>query len=218
MTLIRGEGATAHAAPAPNLFNDRRMIQKGEKGMTKVVKPGSTALYPLPAVLVTCGVERPNVITLAWVGTFCSDPPSVGIGVRPERFSHGLIVETGEFVVNLPRSDQVDVVDYCGHVSGRTVDKWAACGLTAALASKVKTPLIAECPIALECRVTHHLSLGTHSLFIGEVVSVQADEAVLSEHGAVDYRKAGLLAYSAGHYWSLGELLGRYGDWRSAFA
>lgn len=185
--------------------------------MSKAVKPGSTALYPLPAVLVTCGVDRPNIITLAWVGTLCSDPPSVGIGVRQERFSHGLIVESGEFAVNLPRADQVDVVDYCGQVSGRTVDKWAACCLTPAPARKIRTPLIAECPIALECRVTHRLSLGTHDLFVGEVLSVQADEELLSQHGAVDYGKAGLLAYSAGTYWSLGEALGRFGDWRRAF-
>ena len=92
----------------------------------KVIKPGSTVLYPLPAVLVSCGVARPNIVTLAWVGTVCSDPPAVGIALRRERHSHSLILESGEFVVNLPRSEQVSVVDYCGQVSGRKVDKWAA--------------------------------------------------------------------------------------------
>jgi flavin reductase (DIM6/NTAB) family NADH-FMN oxidoreductase RutF len=180
----------------------------------KVVKPGSTALYPVPAVLVSCGVERPNIITLAWVGTVCSKPPAVGIGVRPERASHALIVETGEFVVNLPRADQVAVVDYCGQVSGRDVDKWAACSLTPAPASEVRTPLIAECPVALECRVTHHLALGAHDLFIGEVLAVQVDEAVLNERGQVDYKQAQPLAYVGGHYFRLDELLGSFGDWK----
>ena len=108
----------------------------------KVTKPGSTILYPVPAVLVSCGTEKPNIITLAWVGTLCSDPPAVGIGVRAERYSHGLIAEGGEFVVNLPRADQVDIVDYCGHVSGRDVDKWAQCGLTPFPASQETTALL----------------------------------------------------------------------------
>jgi len=180
----------------------------------RVVKPGSTALFPVPAVLVTCGVERPNIITLAWVGTLCSDPPAVGIGVRLERFSHGLIAQTGEFVVNLPRADQVEMVDYCGQVSGRDVDKWAACGLTPVPASKVRTPLIAECPIALECRVSHRLTLGVHELFVGEVLAVQAEAGVLDAHGRVDYGRADLLTYVGGDYYRLGEVLGRFGDWR----
>jgi flavin reductase (DIM6/NTAB) family NADH-FMN oxidoreductase RutF len=183
----------------------------------KVIKPGSTALYPVPAVLVSCGVERPNIITLAWVGTLCSSPPAVGIGVRPERFSHGLIAEAGEFVVNLPRAGQVDVVDYCGQVSGRDVDKWAACGLTAAPASKISTPLIAECPVALECRVTHQITLGVHDLFVGEILAVQADEQILTAQGHLDYEQAQPLAYGGGYYWRVAERLGRFGDWRQAF-
>ena len=180
----------------------------------KVRKPGSTALYPVPAVMVSCGLERPNIITLAWVGTMCSDPPSIGISVRPERFSHGLLVEAGEFVVNLPRADQVSIVDYCGQVSGRDVDKWVACGLTAAPASKVRVPLIAECPVALECRVSHRLSLGVHDLFVGEVLAVQVDEAALNAQGQLDYERAQMLAYASGYYYRLGERLGRFGDWR----
>lgn len=183
----------------------------------KVIKPGSTALYPVPAVLVSCGVERPNIITLAWVGTLCSSPPAIGIGVRPERFSHGLIAEAGEFVANLPRADQVDVVDYCGHVSGRDVDKWAACSLTPTPASKISTPLIAECPVALECRVTHQITLGVHDLFVGEILAVQADEKVLTAQGHLDYEQAQPLAFVGGYYWRVGELLGRFGDWRRTF-
>ena len=180
----------------------------------KVIKPGSTALFPVPAVLVSCGVEKPNIITLAWVGTLCSDPPSLGIGVRPERFSYHLIEETGEFVVNIPSAHQVDIVDYCGQVSGRDVDKWAACDLTPAPAHKIRTPLIAECPVALECRVTQQLTVGVHDLFIGEIVAVQVDEAILNERGHIDYEKAQPLAYAGGYYWQMGELLGRFGDWR----
>jgi len=180
----------------------------------KVIKPGSTVLYPVPAVLVSCGIEQPNIITLAWAGTVCSDPPAVGIGVRPERFSHHLIEEAGEFVVNLPRADQVHIVDHCGQVSGRDVDKWAACGLTPAQARKTRTPLIAECPVALECRVAHRLTLGTHDLFIGEILAVQVDEAVLTAQGKIDHQKAQPLAYGGGYYWRVSELLGRFGDWR----
>ena len=180
----------------------------------KAIKPGSTALFPVPAVLVSCGIEKTNIITLAWVGTLCSDPPALGIGVRPERFSHHLIEEAGEFVVNIPRADQVSVVDYCGQVSGRDVDKWTACGLTPAPAHKISTPLIAEFPVALECRVTQRLTLGVHDLFIGEIVAVQADEAVLTDRGHIDYEKAQSLCFAGGYYWRMGELLGRFGDWR----
>ena len=183
----------------------------------KVIKPGSTALYPVPAVLVSCGVEQPNIITLAWVGTVCSDPPAVSIGVRPERFSHHLIEQAGEFVVNLPRADQVGIVDFCGQVSGRNVDKWAACGLTPAPASQTRTPLIAECPVALECRVTHHLELGAHDLFVGQVLAVQVDEAMQTAQGHIDYEKVQPLAYAGGYYWQICGLLGRYGDWRKGY-
>jgi flavin reductase (DIM6/NTAB) family NADH-FMN oxidoreductase RutF len=106
------------------------------------------------------------------------------------------------------------VVDYCGQVSGRDVDKWAACGLTEAKASKIQTPLISECPVALECRTTQQLTLGVHDLFIGEILAVQVDEAVLSDQGKLDYELAQPLAYAGGYYYKLGEQLGRFGDWR----
>ncbi len=180
----------------------------------KIVKSASTALYPVPAVLVSCGWDQPNLITLAWVGTVCSDPPAVGIGVRPSRFSHGLIASTGEFVVNLPRAEQVSIVDYCGQVSGRDIDKWAACQLTPMPASTVQVPLVAECPVALECRVIQRLPLGAHDLFVGEILAVQVDQQVLDDRGRVDYGRARPLAYLGGYYWGLGEVIGRYGDWR----
>lgn len=179
----------------------------------KAIQPGSMALFPVPAVLVSCGVERPNIITLALVGTLCSDPPALGIGVRPERFSHQLIEKAGEFVVNIPRADQVGVVDYCGQVSGRDVDKWTACGLTPTPAHEISTPLIAECPVALECRVTQQLTLGAHDLFIGEIVAVQADEEVLTSKGQINYEMIRFLCFAGEYYWRMGALLGRFGDW-----
>ena len=180
----------------------------------KVVKAGSIALNPVPVVLVSCGLEKPNLITLAWVGVACSQPPVITIAVRPERWSHTLILEAGEFVVNLPRVDQFKAVDYCGHVSGRDVDKWAACGFTPAPAKKIRTPLVAECPVAMECRTLQRLPLGTHDLFVAEVLAVQADEAVLDDRGVVDYERAELIAYANAQYYRLGERLGQFGDGR----
>jgi len=180
--------------------------------MAKVTRKPTTALYPIPAVMVSCGIgERANIITLAWVGTLCSEPPLVGIGVRPSRHSHGLIEETGEFVVNLPAAEQARWVDYCGVVSGRDEDKWAACGFTRAAATKVQTPVIAECPVNIECRLQQTLSLGSHDLFIGEVAAIQIDEDVLDEKGRLDFAKAAPFAYLGGEYRQIGELLGRFG-------
>jgi flavin reductase (DIM6/NTAB) family NADH-FMN oxidoreductase RutF len=180
--------------------------------MAKVTKKPGTVLYPIPAVLVSCGTgERANIITLAWVGTLCSEPPLVGIGVRPGRHSHGLIEEVGEFVVNLPSVEQVRWVDTCGVVSGRDEDKWAACGFTPMPASRVQVPLIAECPVSIECRLHQTLSLGSHDLFIGEVVAVQVDEAVLDGRGHLDVAKASPFAYLNGEYRRVGERLGTFG-------
>jgi flavin reductase (DIM6/NTAB) family NADH-FMN oxidoreductase RutF len=180
--------------------------------MAKVTRKPGTVLYPVPAVMVSCGAgERANIITLAWVGTLCSEPPLVGIGVRPSRYSHGLIQQVGEFVVNLPAASQARWVDYCGMVSGRDEDKWAACGLTRVPATEVQVPLIAECPVNIECRVQQVLSLGSHDLFIGQVVAVQMDEAVLDGRGRLDLAKAKPFAYLNGEYRQVGELLGTFG-------
>ena len=180
--------------------------------MGKVVKKASTLLYPVPAVLVSCGTgERANIITLAWVGVLCSDPPLLGIGVRPSRYSHGLLQEYGEFVVNLPRTDQAERVDYCGMVSGRNVDKWAACGFTRGEPSRVQTPIISECPVNVECRVQRVLSLGSHDLFVGEVLAVQMDEVVLDSDGALDMGLAEPLAFGNREYRRVGERIGTFG-------
>jgi len=178
----------------------------------KVARKPTTILYPVPAVLVSCGSgERANIITLAWVGTLCSEPPLVGISVRPSRYSHGLIEEEGEFVVNLPSAEQVRWVDYCGVVSGRDEDKWAACGFAPAPATEVQAPIIAECPVNIECRVRQTLSLGSHDLFISEVVAVQVDEAVLDAKGHLDFARARPFAFLNGEYRQVGELLCKIG-------
>jgi flavin reductase (DIM6/NTAB) family NADH-FMN oxidoreductase RutF len=189
--------------------------------MSKVVKKPFIALRPVPVVLVSCGPgkrdagghnEPANIITIAWTGILCSNPPQVGIGVRPDRHSHGLIQETGEFVINIPGERLLDEMEYCGFVSGREVDKFEAQGLTPAPGSAVQTPIIAECPINIECRVSHSLSLGSHDLFIGEIVAVQLSEEVLDERGRVDNEKLKPILFTGNEYWGLGSLLGRYGS------
>jgi flavin reductase (DIM6/NTAB) family NADH-FMN oxidoreductase RutF len=180
--------------------------------MAKITLKPSTYLYPVPAAMVTCGPqERPNIITLAWVGTVCSNPPMVGISIRPSRYSHELITQHGEFAVNLPTAQQVQLVDHCGTVSGRALDKFSEAGLSPLPASAIGTVIIAECPLNLECKVRQVLSLGSHDLFLGEIVAVQADEAIVTEGGKVDLTEAMPLAFGAAAYWRLGERLGSYG-------
>lgn len=180
--------------------------------MTKKLLKGSTPLAPIPSALITCASPdgKANIITLAWVGVACSQPPMVTIAVRPNRHSHAMIKDSGEFVVNIPRAEMVAAADYCGVKSGRDVDKFSETGLTPLPAAKVKAPLIAECPVSLECVVRQTLELGSHDLFIGEVLAVQADEAVLNDE-RIDPAKYGPLAFVNGSYWSLGEPLGPQG-------
>jgi flavin reductase (DIM6/NTAB) family NADH-FMN oxidoreductase RutF len=181
----------------------------------KVVKKPFVALRPVPVVLVSCGHgEQANIITIAWTGILCSDPPQVGIGVQPARHSHGLIQEAGEFVVNVPGEGLLDEVEYCGFVSGRDADKFASRGLTPVPGSANQTPLIAECPINLECKLVHTLPLGSHDLFVGEVVAVQLSEEVLDERGRVDNERLKPILFTGDAYWGLGSLLGRYGSRR----
>jgi len=178
----------------------------------KIERAPATVLAPVPAVLVTvAGGDKGNIITIAWVGTVCSTPPMVSISVRPSRYSHELLCENREFVVNMPRASQVEPVDYCGVVSGRDVDKWQATGFTPLPATKVGAPLIAECPVNLECVVRHQLTLGAHDLFIGEIVATHFDEEVLDSRGHPDNAALEALAYNNGDYWSLGEKVGSYG-------
>ena len=177
----------------------------------QVWKPGNL-LAPVPPVLVSCGnMEKPNLITIAWAGTINSDPVRVSISVRPERYSHGLITESGEFVINLPTQKILRAVDWCGVKSGRDVDKFKEMGLTAVPGSAVSAPVLAESPVNLECRVFQTIPLGSHDLFLADVVAVDGDEDLLDEAGRLRLDKAGLAAYVHGTYYALGKQLGTFG-------
>ena len=181
--------------------------------MPKIQKEGLTALAPLPVVLVSTisQVGQPNLITLAWCGVVCSEPPMVGIAIRPSRYSWELLQSVPEFVVNLPGEDLVRAVDVCGLVSGREVDKFQAAKLTPQPASKVRPPLVEECPINLECQVRSTHELGTHHLFLGRVIAVHYDDSILSDSGAPDLDKVKLYSYCLGEYRGLAAKLGSYG-------
>lgn len=170
-------------------------------------------LYPVPAVLVSCSNKKgeSNLFTVAWAGTICSDPAMVSISVRPERYSYGMICETGEFVINLTTKDLVRATDYCGVKSGRDTDKWKDMGLTRASATKVGAPVVLESPVAIECVVKERIPLGSHDMFLAEVVAVSVDDKYLDENGKFCLAEAEPLVYSHGEYYSLGEKLGTFG-------
>ena len=178
----------------------------------QVWKP-STLLNPVPVVMVTCvgADKKPNIITLAWVGTVNTKPPMISISIRKERYSYQLIKDTGQFVVNLTTKKLARAADFCGVKSGRDVDKFKAAKLTQEKASIVNVPLIAESPVNIECVVNNTIELGTHVLFIAEIVAVNIDEKLLDENGKLCLEKADLICYSHGEYWSLGESLGYFG-------
>jgi len=181
--------------------------------MSKVVQRPSTTLFPLPAVLVTSALpgQAPNIITVAWTGIMNSDPPVVYVSVRPSRHSHRLIKESGEYVINIPSADQVREVDYCGTVSGRDEDKFAACGFTPLAGHHVKAPLIKECPVNLECRVRQVLALGSHDVFVADVLAVHVDRDALTDKGRLDFEKIRPWAFCVHEYFALGGRIGTYG-------
>lgn len=168
--------------------------------MERIRLEPNTTLYPVPVVLITCGAEHErNVFSLNRISSCNAEPPMVAISVRPGRVSHGIIAQGGEFVVNIPWPDLELVSDFVGTTTVRDTDKWAETGLTPLPAAMVKPPLLAECPVNLECAVRRELALPSHSLFIGEVVALHANRAVLNERGDVDYERAlGGLPYRAG--------------------
>ena len=170
-------------------------------------------LYPLPAVMLSCGRpgEKPNIITVAWAGTICSDPAMVSVSIRPERYSYDIIKETKEFVINLTTKDLVYATDYCGVKSGRDVDKFKDMNLTAMSATKVSCPLIEESPVNIECKVKEIVKLGSHDMFVAEVLGVTVDEKLLDDKGKFDLRAADLISYSHGEYFTLGEKIGKFG-------
>ena len=170
-------------------------------------------LYPLPAVMVsvTDGNGNDNIITIAWTGTVCTNPPMVSISVRKSRYSYEMLKNTGEFVINLTTEKLAFATDYCGVKSGRDVDKFGEMKLTRGKASFVKAPLIEEAPVNIECRVTSVQELGSHVLFLADVLAVHADEAYMDENGKFDLQKANPLVYSHGEYFAVGKKLGKFG-------
>ncbi len=175
-------------------------------------KPGNM-LFPVPVVLVSCQRpgEKPNLITLAWAGTVNSDPPMVSISVRSERYSHDIISETGEFVINLVNKDITFATDWCGVKSGRDFDKFREMKLTEQKSLKVNTPGVKESPVNIECKVTESKDLGSHTMFLGEVVAVTVDDKYLDKNGRFRMNDANLTAYCHGAYRLLGESIGTFG-------
>ena len=176
-------------------------------------KPGNV-LSPIPAVLVSCGGYggwKPNLITIAWTGSVCSDPPMLSISVRPERYSFDILKTTKEFAVNVPSLQQARATDWCGMVSGRTTDKFKRTRLTPAKALKIHCPIVLECPMNIECRIDKSVPLGSHTLFIAEVVAVQVTDALIDGKGKLRLEKGKLLAYALGQYFTLGRVIGRFG-------
>ena len=176
-------------------------------------KPG-TMIYPLPAALISCGKspEEYNILTISWLGTLCSSPPMCYISVRRERKSYEIIMQNREFVINLTNEDLAYAADWCGVISGRDYDKFKKMKLTPVMAEKVNAPMIKEAPLCIECRVKEVVTLGTHDMFISEVLNVQADKQYIDpKTDSFDMAKAKLIAYSHGHYYKLGEEIGKFG-------
>lgn len=188
---------------------------RGRRGhVAKQVWKGGNMLYPLPAVMVSCAnvAGEKDIVTVAWAGTVCTNPPMLSISLRPERYSYHLIRESGEFVVNLVTSRLQRACDWCGVRSGRDYDKWVECHLTPAPATALAlAPAIEESPVSIECRVRDVLELGSHHLFLADVLAVQVEESLLDEGGKLDLARANLTAYSHGEYFELGRRLGSFG-------
>jgi flavin reductase (DIM6/NTAB) family NADH-FMN oxidoreductase RutF len=179
----------------------------------RVWKPG-TLVYPIPAIMVSCGDinGEKNIITIAWTGTICSNPPMCYISVRPERHSYQMIKESGEFVINLTTEALAFATDFCGVKSGKDIDKFKANNLTAIPGIHVKAPLIAESPLNIECKVIEIKKLGSHDMFIAEVIAIHANEELFNpETDAFDLNAAQMLVYSHGHYFGIGKKIGRFG-------
>ena len=180
--------------------------------MAKVIwKPG-TFLYPLPAVLVSCGtMEKSNIITVAWTGIINTNPAMVYISVRPSRYSYKLIKEQGEFVINLTNKELAKATDWCGVRSGSKFDKFKEMKLHKEKANFVKCPMIKESPVSVECKVKEIKELGSHHMFIAEVLAINSDDKYINDKGAFDISKCNLIAYSNGHYYQMGKKIGKFG-------
>ena len=173
---------------------------------------GGALLAPLPPAMVSCGsMEKPNIITVAWCGILATHPPVTYISVRPSRHSYGLIKESGEFVINLTTEELVKSCDLCGIYTGKKVDKFKKCGLTPEASEKVSCPSIGESPLSIECKVREIVPLGSHDMFIADIVSIGVDESLIDENGKLRLDKAKLAAFAHGEYFALGKKLGYFG-------
>ena len=180
--------------------------------MAKTKWKGSALLSPVPAVLVSCGSgNESNLITIAWTGIVCTQPPKLYISIRPERHSYRIIKESGEFCVNLPTAEMAKAVDWCGVKSGSDFDKFEYTKLTKTDSFAVSCPSVAECPLTLECKVDRIIPLGSHDMFIADIVAVGAEESIIDEKGRLMLEKANLLAYAHGDYFALGKKIGDFG-------
>lgn len=174
-------------------------------------KPG-TMVYPLPPVMVSCGdMKSSNILTVAWTGIICTEPAMTYVSIRKERHSYNMIKDSGEFVINLTSAELAKVVDFCGVRSGKDIDKFKTCDLTKEAACEISAPMIKECPINIECKVKEIKELGSHDMFIAEIVAVNVDDRYLDETGRFNMEACNLLAYSHGEYYALGEKLGKFG-------
>ena len=180
--------------------------------MAKIKWKGGALIAPLPPTMVSVGdMENSNIITVGWTGITNTQPPKTYISVRPCRHSYNMIKESGEFVINLTPANIIKAADYCGIYTGAKVDKFAKCNLTKEAASEVACPLIGESPLSLECRVTDIISLGTHDMFMADIVAVNVDEELIDKDGKMHLEKAGLTAYAHGEYFELGKKIGYFG-------
>lgn len=180
--------------------------------MGKITWKGGTFIYPLPAVMVSCGdMKNSNIITVAWTGIINTNPAMCYISVRPERFSHELIKKNGEFVINLTTKELARATDWCGVKSGRDFNKFKEMGLTKEKATIVKSPMIAESPISVECKVDKIVPLGSHDMITAKIVAINVSDKFVNEKGAFDISKCDLMAYANGGYYPLGKKIGQFG-------
>ena len=199
-----------------NFVNDKKILNciKKIKKMNKIILPASTMLFPVPTVMVTCGADESehNIITIAWTGTICSEPPMCYVSIRPSRYSHGIISKNKEFVINLTTAKIAEAMDWCGVRSGNKYNKFSETGLTKIPAKIVNAPMIKESPVNIECQVKNILKLGTHDMFIAEVVAVHANEDIVDiENKKIDLTKSELVCYSNTLYVQTDKIIGKHG-------
>lgn len=194
------------------LYVSQDLLRKEKITMARKSFKAGALTAPLPPVLVTVGEkEKYNVLTVAWTGILATIPPRTYVSIRPQRYSHKLLTENGEFVINLPTAKMAREVDYIGIYTGAKVDKFKECGITATPSESVAPPTVGECPVALECRVCEVMHMGTHDAFIADIVGITVDESIIDASGKIRFDRADLLAYMHGEYFALGEKLGEFG-------